>query len=375
MQRRPGNLLIVAAILLACAAPARAQNEEDTGTVFPLDPVALALGDEVDGRDDLTSTRGRFTYRFTNEENRRAFEAQPTKYEIQLGGACGSMGPLSGKGSIDIWTTYEGQIYLFASEGCRTRFLRSPERLVDRPDPVPAADDESTARGKELLQRAAEAHGGSAGIDRLGSYRQIREWQSTEGGTTYQRKAVLTLVLPDSMAHENWYDDWRVTMSEDGERAWFNYYDGRLEVMQEASRLALRRTLVQHPLAILAQREDPALLITAVQDDPWSERLGENADIVAVSRDGVTTHLAIDRESGLIVAAGYRNRGPGAYVGEFVVRYSEFIDCDGFLLPQRVDTTFDGQPYATETGTFTAIEVNASDHQAAVAFEPKPAGE
>src|SRR5215510_5995704 len=90
-----------------------------------LDPVFLTQGKEVIGKASISVTRGRFKYLFANEENKAVFAKDPERYEIQLDGSCARMGPQTG-GNPDLFTVYEGRIYLLGSNECLKRFEAAP---------------------------------------------------------------------------------------------------------------------------------------------------------------------------------------------------------------------------------------------------------
>ena len=96
-----------------------------------LDPVELMAGKEVGGKEGLFVVHENYPYLFTSQANQTAFRSDPARYEIQLGGACARMGPLSGRGKTSIHAVLNGRIYIFASEGCRKGFLATPEKVLD----------------------------------------------------------------------------------------------------------------------------------------------------------------------------------------------------------------------------------------------------
>jgi len=68
--------------------------------VMKVDVVELiGKGQEVEGKAEFAAAQGKFTYWFVSEENMMKFLMNEDKYAIQLNGACGRMGPLSGDGT------------------------------------------------------------------------------------------------------------------------------------------------------------------------------------------------------------------------------------------------------------------------------------
>lgn len=113
-------------VLAALASVAAAQDTEPAGelALTGSDPVLLVQGKEVAGEESLAVDRGRFRYLFANETTRKAFLAEPERYEIQNDGRCASMP--SATGDPDLFAVHEGKIYIFGTARCREEFLGSP---------------------------------------------------------------------------------------------------------------------------------------------------------------------------------------------------------------------------------------------------------
>src|SRR5262245_34140785 len=106
------KLLFVCALLSvggAFAGRTYAQRQQPLDALEGLDPVLLTQGKEAQGEMDITVTRGQFRYMFANAANKAAFEQDPTRYEIQLNGACARMGaPV--QGNPDLYAAHNGRI-------------------------------------------------------------------------------------------------------------------------------------------------------------------------------------------------------------------------------------------------------------------------
>ena len=169
-----GKLLMAPAMLaglVSIAAAAEAPGKLVLGgpVLGGLDPVALAQGAQSKGSPDIYLDHFGYRYLFTSAKNREIFRADPLRHAVQMGGACGKMGPLSGKGSPERFFVHDGRIYLFASDSCRDRFKAEPQRYIDGPDAPPAGSDEDRRRAEALLDKAVEAAGGER-LDRLSRY-------------------------------------------------------------------------------------------------------------------------------------------------------------------------------------------------------------
>jgi hypothetical protein len=107
-------MIAVLALVLACALQTPA---EPSLGFFPLDPVRLVRdGVEEDGELELATVHALWEYRFVSAATRAELLAAPDRYAIQLGGACGRMGALSGTGNPHLHAVHEGRLYLFASD-------------------------------------------------------------------------------------------------------------------------------------------------------------------------------------------------------------------------------------------------------------------
>lgn len=143
---------IIAAIALGPGAPVL--------VLKGCDPIELIRGKEIVGKEELIADFGMHRYRFASEQNLRTFKKRPVEYAVQMGGACGRMGALSGKGNPDRWAVVRGKIFLFASDDCRDTFLRSQE-VYFKTLPVLAQPTKPQKREAELrFRQALMAHGG-----------------------------------------------------------------------------------------------------------------------------------------------------------------------------------------------------------------------
>ena len=74
-------------------------------------------GTPTPGREDLSLLHDGAAWRFTNDDNRRAFRADPSRYAPQYGGYCAyavAGGGTSG-GSPKAWRIVDGRLYLNAT--------------------------------------------------------------------------------------------------------------------------------------------------------------------------------------------------------------------------------------------------------------------
>ena len=109
-------------------SPKSTDNANAVLALRGLDPVLLTRGKEVPGNSAVTAARGDYRYQFADVRSREAFEKDPTRYAVQLNGACALMP--HAQGDPDLFAVHNGRIYLFGTARCRTTFLADPDKVV-----------------------------------------------------------------------------------------------------------------------------------------------------------------------------------------------------------------------------------------------------
>lgn len=316
---------------------------------------------DVAGQAEFAAVHGKFTYWFASEANMMTFLMNQDKYEVQLGGACARMGPLSGEGTTKLLATHQGRLYMFASEQCRARFLETPQEYLEADDPAPPFTDESRKRGRALLGKAVDAIACVAGLDNVITYHEQLARDEESGGVTHHVTESLTLAFPGKIRRESCWDQscWAYLTDGNTGRA---RSSGGIESLHPQQIAALRRETT-HPFTILRARDAKDMIITAEGESrtiiaPDGE---VRVELVTVHRMGVTATLGID-EHGRIRCLTFRSRGPSATLGTIERIYSNFHDIGGLSLPRRVDATFNGKPLSAQSGAFTAQIINDPTH-------------
>ena len=307
--------------------------------VFEVDPVELVAGRETPGLESISHQHGGFTYRFRSKQNLETFLKEPQRFEIQFGGGCGRMGPLSGVGRTSIYTVYKNRIYIFASEQCRTGFLKRPDKLIDRDDPRPKPTPESRRQAMRLLNVAARRVGSPEAWDKLKSLR----WKTTKtvssGGREYHNEEHETVVFPASFRRDSIWDDERWGYVSKGQKGWFDD-NGEKRLMVGVQVRALNRRFFGHPIVVLANRN---------RKDFVAERLkplkldGDSLNRVRVWLGGTAAILSIT-ETGDIVSTTIRDRGKTMDFVNVERRYSEFRELNGVRMPTVISTLNDNKP-------------------------------
>lgn len=350
------SLVRLGIVLLGVACDAvPAQETCKRVRTFAVDPVELLSGRKSKGDESLLVVRGMYNYHFVSAATKAAFEADPDKYEVQLGGACARMGPLSGYGRGDIYAVHDGRIYLFASQQCRESFLKAPQSLLERDDEPFAVDEGKRRRGLELIELAVK-HAGGPRIDALRSLRQRVTQTEKHGDKEYRVGETLTLAFPDSIRHEDSWDDWTGGQVVVGARGWGVDSKSTEDMPLAAAQVrAVKRIANRHPLAILRARRRPDFLVAALGAGPAGAAVGER---VEVYYDGCRMVLTVDPASGRLLALQARMRGPTMAMADALVIFTEERTVEGVTLPCGSVTEYDGTKPETAPATTTTIEVD-----------------
>ncbi|MBI5361698.1 MAG: hypothetical protein HZA53_00875 [Planctomycetes bacterium] len=337
---------LLLAFLLPCSP-----TDEQPPALKGLDPVELTRGKEVAGDPKVSVDRGPHHYVFQSEANRKEFLADPERLGIQWGGACGRMGPGSGRGSPDRYWVQDGRIFVFASEPCRASFKQDPAAHFD-PDEAPVeGDDAALKAGREWIERAVTAHGGAKAIDGMQRLALIDQWEEQGQDGPIQRARALLCSFPDDFCLQESWGDWESkTVARKSECfAW--YTGGKTEDEHVSARRDFERRLAREPLLILRARTRPdfrAVVEPLPKDDPLT------LAYVVVSFARTRTKLGLDPRSGAILELQYRGRGPSSKYGPMKRLYaSTTMDgkavtaSKGVKIPYEADVEFEGKSLPT----------------------------
>lgn len=328
-----------------------------------LDPVLLIQGQEVQGKDKISVTRGRFQYLFANEENKALFEKDPRRYEIQLDGTCARMGPTS-LGKPDLYLVYQDRLYLFASPNCLKAFKAAPEKYLE-PDedssPKMTITVEAAKKGQALIAKAVEAIGGASKLDAMTSYQSKGVSVNQMGQRTMEIKTGQIILYPDRVRDEQAIASMgtaaRVQLPGEAFMS-FSQSNGRigLQILPEAYRAELGKQRKRDPLVILRSRTSAGFKAASIGSDNADETPVEQ---VRVELDGVSTTLSIDPTTGRILRLSYRGRHSTNFViGEVLQTFSDFRTVDGLTLPFKVIGICNGTPDPERTFNLESITIN-----------------
>lgn len=298
--------------------------------VLPVDPVELVGGKETQGNPELTVERDGYVYRFASVANREAFLANPGKYELADGGACGRMGALSGLSDARRYVVHEGRIYAFASDGCRAGFLKDPEKSIDRPDNAPHGTQKQIEQGRAIVDRLVAWAGGRDRLASITSYQHRIERIVPNGDTTARVVSKAGIQFPATYVRGDCWEDscWMFAASD---QRGVLVSGARREALAHARVEVLRRTLGRLPLAAI--RASFADDFVAVSDGE-GEIDGTKVDFVRTWHAGIGLRLGVKKETGRLVSLAYRGREGGGNVQAHTCLYTEYATVDGVTLPK-----------------------------------------
>lgn len=301
-----------------------------------LDPIALSAGKEVAGLDSLETCHGLFRYRFANAENKAAFEAKPEERGIQFGGACGRMGPFSGNGNPERFYVHDRRIYVFASEGCRDSFKKAPEKHIERPNPVPEGTAAERKRGAELLELALVGFGGAKRVDGLKSIQEFTRQAYKQGDKEVVSTYQVAWAFPDRVRIvEEFSVPYGFVVS--GQKGYQMYGKDSWELESSMREVAWRQALRQ-PLAMLRNRSTPGFV--AIAKGPG--KVDDTAvELLVVALHGATTTWSVEPKSGRILQVEFQGRR--GTVGDNAVKFSDFREVDGLVMPHQRAEFFNGK--------------------------------
>lgn len=313
MDRMKTLLLLLTATLAVAQPPVVAPIIPLEG----LDPVALIKGQQLDGDKKFEVIRGQFKYQFANAENKATFEKDPTRYEIQLGGACARMGAQTG-GNPDSYSVVEGKIYVFGSPQCQKAFLAAPEKYLESKQPAPApllTSAAAVAKGREIIARAIEGIGGPAALDAVRSYRE----------TSPVNQETKTIVFPDQVAlHRTYNEKYEVSLTITAETG-FSTSQGKVRELPPAAVADFLRDHHRNPLLLLKSRNDAGFRAAALDDTH-----------VAIDFRGDRIVLEVDAATGRIASVQFRSRGKDGFV-DTKRTFGDYRQAGGLNLPYEVD--------------------------------------
>lgn len=334
---------VIGCIVSLAATVCRAETPPPVLALNGLDPVALAKGEELPGSEKIESSRGRFTYRFATDANRKSFLAKPSEYSVQFAGACGRMGPFTGTGNPARYFVFAGRIYLFASEACRDAFKKDPLKYIEHPNAIPQGTEDDKKRGLVLIAKALDGFGGAKAVDALQTLERVEKLVYKQGEKETVGSSRTSWSFPDSLRVEADFGKPYGTVITRGQG--FEFYGQHHWPMDPDMYEVARRQLLREPLAMLRQRNHKDFVAFA-----------RGANVVDVALDGATSTWTLDEKTGRILKTEFKaRRGSNA---DIAVSYSDFAKLKDVVLPRQRSEAVNAKPITAPERRLESLKVN-----------------
>ncbi len=348
-------LLLSLIVGVTSAQNSQSQERKAPVAIEGLDPVMLTQGKDVIGQQKYSIIRGDFEYLFASEENKATFEKDPTRYEVQLNGACARMGP-SVYGNADLFTVYKGRIYIFGSGQCLKLFEAAPEKYLEPETTAITPTADALKKGAALIAKAVQSMGGADKIDSLAGYVEKRTGTVMRQSGPTEAKIILTKLFPDRVRQE------RATAGNSfaqvirpGEM-FVIIQQQRVFPSRENARAELEKNFHCTPLEILRARQRSDFNAYRIAEGKAGEAVVE---IIGVEFGGVRARVGID-SAGRILSLSYRGRNSDGEVGEITEYYSDFRAVAGLTLSFKINGAFKGEPTAELSFVVDEIQIDPS---------------
>jgi hypothetical protein len=234
--------------------------------------------------------------------------------------------------------------------------LNRPVTKLDITIPEPevelsAADADSLARGKAVLERAQAAAGGA---EVLASIKDISaKVTMTTQGRNMRITQALKIVVPDIMRQETQMPFGLLTIYIGPEGGWGKTPQGQVALPEPQTRQARDELFRLRPVLLLSDR-DPDRSINFVEE---SEVNGAPAEVIEIAdKQGQSVRLWIGRDSGNVLKAAYQGTalsGPGTNVEEI---YSDFRATGGYRTHFKTQVRQNDKDFAEVV--FEEMEIN-----------------
>jgi predicted Zn-dependent peptidase len=230
--------------------------------------------------------------------------------------------------------------------------------VVDIAIPEPAAPEmeagaEELARGAELIGRAVEAMGGAEAVDAVQALEMEMTMEMTGPGGSMEVPVRTVVAPPDRVRNEMTLPFGEMVVALDGEGGGWAKSPQGVNDLPGSQLQELRRALDRNVVVLLQARDEAGFTAAAIGS---GEVAGTAVEQVRVRHDEVDAVLAIDPESGNILAISYRGAGPGGAPAEIELRFSDFRAVDGLSMPFVTERIVDGE--RAGGGTMTTARIN-----------------
>lgn len=211
--------------------------------------------------------------------------------------------------------------------------------------PAPSAKDGE--KGRALIRKAAEAHGGKARLAAVKSVKTKADLDVTTPQGAMKMGQEIVMVFPDRIRQVMNTPMGVMTMIATPAVGFMQSPMGNQD-LPASQKDALMQEARSSFLYILQQVDNRSLTFTPSA----SEKVGAvNADVLQITGEGISTRWYLHPDSGRLLRTAEAGSG-----GEQVTDYTEWQTVGGLVVPKKIQATVNGQPAAT--GVITEFEVN-----------------
>jgi zinc protease len=215
------------------------------------------------------------------------------------------------------------------------------------------ATDETKAKGRELLKKAAAALGPPDTLAAVEDARMKGEVTMKTPQGEMAMKVDVVLAYPDRIYQQLRAPMGTVTMVLTPSGSFMSNPMGTQD-MPGSMKEEMARGLRRNAIALARRASDPALEVSLA----GQEKVGEvETAILDISDEGMEIRWFVDPESGRLLRASYQSIGPQG-PGTRVSDYSDFRSVEGLTLPFREEVTFQGEK--AQTVVIEEIGLNTS---------------
>ena len=212
--------------------------------------------------------------------------------------------------------------------------------------------DENQAQGAALLAGMLEATGGAERLDSVESVLQKGEAvaNTPQGEMAIQLTGLAA--FPDRMRQDIVLPFGTLVTVVTPDDA---YRDGPqgLQPLPESQREDSLKSMRRNPVFLLKARGEEDLVVAAMGQEEFA---GTTVEMLHVEYMGDTMALAIDPESGQCMGMRFTGKDFTGAPGEMVQVFSDFRDVDGLQIPFKTVSTFNGDPFLSNT--LSEVSVN-----------------
>jgi hypothetical protein len=267
---------------------------------------------------------------------------------MMAGGQCAQDRP------HEVWMA---RIYVFGSDTCRKVFVAAPAKFIPAgPKPFPT-DRAALERGRQLIDRAAAALGGSR-LDAMTSYVENSTQIVQRMDAEVPVKVRATWRFPDDvhvervMKMKDHVMSSATLMTRNG--AWY-LGQGQAYPMIAAARANASIDQRRQLLPLLRSRRTQGFVAASLGRATVG---GAEIERVRVKDRDLDVVLSLDPSSGQPRFLAFTDRGAEGEFGLYTLDFADFKTTDGVTIPFRVRASFNNQPEPSHSRTIESVQIN-----------------